>query len=154
MDHLGVEAVSAISGDTHGLSLIWLAGILALVLTISILSSRLIRMRTLMVRHLFLKIKIETDQKKVETAYIRTLDLDRALVVTTSKFQKGSSIVLDLSSLPNFPSGQAAVHAKVKRIKALGGQPTNFLVDLRFAHSKERNYSAPLSNYLRQLHAT
>lgn len=151
MDHLGVEAVSAISGDPHGLSLMWLAGILALVLAISIVSSRWIRTKVLTVRHLFLKIKIQSG-KKTDIGYIRTLDLDRALIVTTSELTKGAHIVLDLSTLPDFPHGEAQVNATVKKIKALGGQPTNFLIDVRFARSTDQNYSSLLSSYLRQLH--
>ncbi len=151
MDHLGVEAVSAISGDPHGLSLVWLAGILALVLAISIVSSRWIRTKVLTVRHLFLKIKIESG-KKTDIGYIRTLDLDRALIVTTCELRKGAPIVLDLSTLPEFPHGEAQVHATVKKIKALGGQPTNFLMDVRFARSTDQAYSSLLSSYLPQLH--
>lgn len=153
MNHIGVEAFSAMSGDTNGLSLIWVAGLLALVLLIALVSSRVMRLRTIEVRHLFLKIKIDLGSK-TETGFIRALDVNRALLVTSFQPTKHAALALDLSSLPDFPhsEGMHKVAAIVKRVKAIGGQPKNFLVEVRFAPVSDRSYSAPLTLYLRQLH--
>lgn len=152
MNHLGVEAISAFSGDTNGISLVWLAGLLALMLAIALISSRFLRLRTVAVRHLFLKIKIEF-KNNIETGFIRALDVDRALLVTSFHPLKNDSVNLDLSSLPEFPASEASVvQARVKRVKAIGGQPKNFLVEVRFARSHSRPHTTPLTLYLRQLH--
>lgn len=153
MDHLGVEAISAISGDTSGLSLVWLAGILALVLTIALVSSRVLRLRTIAVRHLFLKIKIEFKNNS-QTGFIRALDVDRALIVTPFHPEKSDFLTLDLSSLPEFPpSDVSRVQATVRRVRPFGGQPRNFLVEVRFGDtSSSQSYLTPLMSYLRQLH--
>lgn len=156
MDHLGVEAISAISGDTSGLSLVWLAGILALVLTIALVSSRIMRTRTIEVRHLFLKIKIDF-KNRTQMGFIRSLDVDRALIVTPFLPEKKDFLTLDLSSLPEFPkSDVSTVQAKVRRVRPIGGQPRNFLVEVRFGNSASPNkpYLSPLISYLRQLHRT
>ena len=152
MNHLGVEAISAFSGDTNGVSLVWLAGLLALMLAIALVSSRFLRFGTIEVRHLFLKIKIEF-KNCAETGFIRALDVNRALLVTSFHPLKNDSLILDLSSLPEFPSSEAAmVHASVRRVKAIGGQPKNFLVEVRFGRAQTNPHATPLTHYLRQLH--
>lgn len=152
MNHLGVEAISAFSGDTNGVSLVWLAGLLAVMLAIALISSRFLRLRTIAVRHLFLKIKIEFKNKS-ETGFIRALDVDSALLVTSFHPQKSEAVTLDLSSLPEYPESETPfIQASVRRVKAIGGQPKNFLVEVRFARSRNRPHATPLTHYLRQLH--
>lgn len=152
MNHIGLEATTASSGDIHALSLPVIAAVLALVLAIGIISSKLARIRSLAVRHLFLRVKVKIGSE-LQTAFVRTLDVDGAVLVTSFAPIQGSSLELDLSSLPAFPAAQAILPAKIRRVKALGGQPSNYLLHVRFDKQTAATFNTHLSTYLRGLHA-
>lgn len=151
-DHIGLEAVSAASGDIHALSLPVVATVLALVLIISMISSRALRSHSLAARHLFLKINMKLKDTS-HIAFIRNLDTSGAVMVTSFAPSKGMEVVLDLGTLPAFPQETTtAFKAVVKKVKALGGQPSNFLVHVKFISNKSDEVKQPLSTFLRQLH--
>lgn len=151
-DNFGVDQLVGSSSDGLGLSVPVLFAILLLVIAIGILSSRVVRARTLLVKHLFLK-AILKGSDKVHTVYIRALDLTGAIIVSSFAPEKGSVFELDLASLPKFPDAQdSLIRAKVKHVKGLGAQPSNYLIQLKFDKESEASRKEKLGLYLKQLH--
>jgi hypothetical protein len=66
------------------------------------------------------------------SGYLRSLRLRGAVLVSPKIVSKGEAMQLQLSSLPDFPSRDVSVSGTVTRVTSMGGEPENYLVELRF----------------------
>ena len=107
------DIVGGAGGGIHGLSIPVVVAMVALVFIIGLLSSRALRDRSLLVRHLFLKTNLRV-QDRSQVSYIRSLDLTGGVLVMSSAPAKGTMVEIDLGSLPSFPDATAKVDAQVK----------------------------------------
>lgn len=124
--------------------------VLVLVLAIGIISSWGLKAPRRIARHLFLKSQLIV-AGQIKFGYIRALDLASALVVTSFSPGKNEVVEVDLSSLPNFPASSTKILARVRHVKRLGGQPSNYLVYLKFDKVSASQVQEPLGSYLKQL---
>lgn len=153
MDSIGIEATSRSSGDLHNLSLPLVVGILCLVILIGIISSRSLRTRGLTVHHLFLKILFNRAGREF-TGFVRTLDIDQMKIVMSEAPTRGEVLELNLSSLPGFPSQSTLVIGKVSKVKPLGGQNHNYLVNVNLdVPNASTKVQDSMISYLEHLHA-
>ncbi len=91
----------------------------------------LVAMGRPIVDNLFLRVGIKTSRGTKQEGYVRSLGVHRAtLVVRGDAPTKGDIITLDLSTLPNFPKGDALTSASVRRVEALDAGSS--LVTVRF----------------------
>lgn len=152
MDSIGIEATSRSSGDVHPLSFPTVIGLLCLVILLGIISSRALRARGLAVHHLFLKIQFKRENQE-KIGFVRTLDIDRVKLVTAEAPAKGDHLVLNLSSLPGYPEPGRITDGTVIKVRQIGGNNLNYLVDVSLAAPKmnKQDYDS-LVDYLRHLH--
>ena len=151
MENIGIETNSASSGDIHGLSIPAVAGVLLLVLILAAISSRGLLKHGLAVHNLFLKIALKY-KNNVSSGFVRSLDLKKMQLVMTAAPAKGEEIEFDLSSLSGFPSPQTSAIGIVTKVKAIAGNPDNFLVtaSLKLPASPV-DVTAKMANFLQNL---
>lgn len=149
-EQIGFDTIWGVATDGHSVSLPVVTAILALVLLIGLLSSRPLRSRSAAVRQLFLKTGLRQGGKQ-HTGYIRTLDRSSAFIVTSFAPVRGSVLEVDLGSLPKYPVPDSVVIGRARQIKALGGQPLNFMVHVKFDKTSAEQSRESLDAYLKQL---
>ena len=150
MNNIGLEATSITSGDVHPLGLWTLLVLLTLVVMIGILSSRALRLRSQTVGNLFLKICFACKGQSFN-GFVRTLDPSGASLVSNYLPEKGQELNMDLSSLPDFPNDKTVAHAVVSKVRRLGGNPQNYLIEVTFDDQLKETFQAPLERYLKHL---
>jgi len=153
-DYLSIENLLGPATDSLGFSLPGVAFLLLLVISIGILSSRAMRARTMLVRHLFLKSTLLRGLEESHVAYVRAMDLTGAIIVTSFAPQKGSFYELELAPLATAPqSAQPPIRVQIKQVRGLGAQPSNYLVHLKYDKNSLADHRESLGNYLKQLQA-
>jgi hypothetical protein len=102
------------------------------------------------VDNLFLKIDLQSHDKKIQ-GYLRKLSIRDARVVVPEKFQIGSTLKIESSSLPGYPECKnCVIEGKVTHVRAFGSHPQNYIIRLRFVDMKE-DVRQPLAIYLSRL---
>lgn len=82
--------------------------------------------------------------------HLRDLSLTSASFVSPIYCGRGDRLQILLDSLPDFPVGRSSASAEVTACRSLGGDPTTFLVRVRFTEmTPAERY--PLTRYLTQL---
>ena len=148
-DYLGIESIFDISADGHGFSIPIVVGFLLLIFLVGLLSSRALRDKSLHVKHLFLKTNVAVNDV-IKNGYIRTLDLYGESLVMNHRLSLGQVVKIDLGALPNFPATGLKLDALVKSVRVLGGQPSNFIVKLKYTEASSSSNSH-LVTYLKKL---
>lgn len=88
--------------------------------------------------------------ERFKIGHLRDLSLKAASFVSPSYYSRGARLLLSLDSLPNFPKTGSVATAEVVGCRALGGEPTSFLISVRFVDlTPDERY--PLMDYLRNL---
>jgi hypothetical protein len=102
---------------------------------------------------MFLKILFNRAGREF-TGFVRTLDIDQMKIVMSEAPTRGEVLELNLSSLPGFPSQSTLVIGKVSKVKPLGGQNHNYLVNVNLdVPNASTKVQDSMISYLEHLHA-
>ena len=90
------------------------------------------------------------DRAAVRMGHLLDISLKDATFVSPVPCSKGARLQLSLDSLPDFPTSGSVAPAEVTGCQSLGGDPTTFLVSVRFVDLSP-NERYPLMRYLKYL---
>jgi hypothetical protein len=148
---VGVLAAQQSADNFITLAIVFLTVILGVGIWSSLIGGTLrLLLKGPIVENLYLSCQLEAEDGKIIDAHLRTIGSDHAKVVCNQAVAKGTSLKLDLSSLPGFGAKDPAVKATIHRIEVVRDTPPSYILSIHWGELPDQ-VASDLKSYISQL---